>query len=171
MRVEKIIEEIIPPSDYQHRNGFNNIPLIEKLNSEDKKQLEDALIVKLSLELNQEVDTLIIETLAYLKSQKSISVLKKLLENLNDDMTKLIISTSIFEINKDSGMIDFALNIIKRIDNKNDPYYIYKLTTAFYYLKKFKSNKIITVLEEYANHNEFLIAYNARQVLGSVRLS
>ncbi|MCG9881784.1 MAG: hypothetical protein MH472_14405 [Bacteroidia bacterium] len=165
MKINEIIEEIIPPSDYQHRNGFNNIPLINKLNEEDKKQLEDALINKLSIQLNQEVDTLVVETLAYLKSQKSIKVLIKLLETLNDDLTKLAISASIFEINKDPRMIDVALNIIKIIDNKNDSYYVYKLTSAFYYLIKFKSNKTIKVLEEYTNHNEFLVAYNARQVL------
>jgi hypothetical protein len=72
MYIEKLLREIIPPADYQHRNGFNNIPLIDKLTDDEKLQLENALIRELTVDLDREPDDLIIETLAYLKSQKSL---------------------------------------------------------------------------------------------------
>jgi len=165
MSIEKLVKEIIPPSDYQHRNEFNNIPLIDKLNDEEKKQLEDALIHKLLFESGQELDTLVIETLAYLKSQKSLPILNNLLEEYSDYMTRLVIAASIFEINKDAGMIDIAINVVRKIDDRSDAYYVHKLTSAFYYLIKFKSTKVNSIIEEYTHHKEYLIAYNAKQVL------
>ncbi len=165
MNIEKLVKEIIPPSDYHHRNGFNNIPLINKLNNNEKEQLEDALIYKLLFKSDQDVDTLVLETLAYLKSQKSLPILNNLLEICSDNMTKLVLSVSIFEINKDASMIDIAINIIRELDNKNNSYYIQNLTSAFYYLIKFKSTKINNIIEKYVNHKEYLISYNAKQVL------
>jgi len=50
MDIEKIVAEIIPPSDYQHRNGFNNVPLIDKLSDDEKRGVQDALIYKLLFE-------------------------------------------------------------------------------------------------------------------------
>jgi len=80
-------------------------------------------------------------------------------------MIKLVISASIFEINKDSNMIDIAIGIIKTIDDKSDAYYVYKLTSAFYYLAKFHERKTTKLLEEYSKHPEYLISYNAKQAL------
>ncbi|MBN8858596.1 MAG: hypothetical protein J0H29_09415 [Sphingobacteriales bacterium] len=165
MDIEKIVAEIIPPSDYQHRNGFNNVPLIDKLSDDEKRGVQDALIYKLLFESEKEIDTLVIETLAYLKSQKSLPVLYKLLEKCSNGMIKLVISASIFEINKDSNMIDIAIGIIKTIDDKSDAYYVYKLTSAFYYLAKFHERKTTKLLEEYSKHPEYLISYNAKQAL------
>jgi len=62
MDIEKIVAEIIPPSDYQHRNGFNNVPLIDKLSDDEKRGVQDALIYKLLFESEKEIDTLVIET-------------------------------------------------------------------------------------------------------------
>lgn len=39
MKIEKLVSEAIPPSDYAHRNRFNNIPIIEKLTANMKKHL------------------------------------------------------------------------------------------------------------------------------------
>jgi hypothetical protein len=165
MNIEKLVQEIIPPCDYQHRNGFNNVPLIDKLNNEDKKQLENLLINRLLSESDDEVDTLVVETLAYLKSQKSLPILNELLEKCSDNLTKLIITVSIFEINRDASMIDIAIDVVKKIDDKSDAYYVHKLTSAFYYLIKFRSDEINSIIKEYTNHKEYLIAYNAKQVL------
>ncbi len=30
MNIDKLVNEVIPPADYSHRNGFNNIPIISK---------------------------------------------------------------------------------------------------------------------------------------------
>jgi hypothetical protein len=48
---QQIINEIIPPMDYEHRNGFNNIPLIDKLTNDEKESLEKSLIQKLNEEI------------------------------------------------------------------------------------------------------------------------
>ena len=165
MDIEKLIKEIIPPSDYAHRNGFNNTPLIDKLSSNERMQVEDALIYKLIFESKEEIDTLIIETLVYLKSQKSLQVLQNLLTESNDCIIKLIIATSIFEINEDINMIDIAINCFKEIEKDKGPYYVYILSDAFYYLSKFKNSKANGIIKEYVNHKEYLIAYNAKQAL------
>ena len=78
MNIDKLINEVIPPKDYQHRNGFNNIPIIDELTANEKQLLEEALIRKLQSEAAKEIDTLIVETLAYLKSVASLPILKKL---------------------------------------------------------------------------------------------
>ncbi|MBS3992177.1 MAG: hypothetical protein KGZ87_00495 [Bacteroidetes bacterium] len=165
MSLDTLIDKIIPPRDYKHRNGFNNIPLIENLKKNEKLQLEDLLIDKLLIESGQEIDTLVVETLAYLKSQKSVPTLKQLLNICNNEMTKLKIASSIFEINQDNNMIDIAIRSFRILNNDKNPYYVYTLPTTFDYLIKFKSSKVNSIIEEYINHKEYLIAYNAKRVL------
>ncbi len=167
MNIEKLVKEIIPPSNYKHRNGFNNIPLIDKLNDDEKRQIEEVLIHKLLFESDQEIDTLIVETLTYLKSNKSLPIFKQLLERCSDDMTKLIIAASIFEINQDNDMIDIAIGSFRKLDNEKKSYYVYTLPSAFNYLIKFKNKKVNNIIKEYTNHKEYLIAYNAKQVLNN----
>lgn len=166
MNIEKLVAEIIPPSDYQHRNGFNNIPLINKLTNEQKKKLENALIQKLNNESEREVDTLVVDTLAYLKSHQALPVLRQLLEKRYNDMTSLIIAAAIFEISGDDSMIESVIDTTNSIDNKKDAYYSYKQTSAFYYLAKFKNDKIDRLLEEYAQEKDYLVSYNAKRALG-----
>jgi len=165
MNIDKLIREIIPPNDYQHRNGFNNVPILNQLTADEKLQIEDILIKMLLSASEQEIDTLIVETLAYLGSNKSVPILNILLGSCSDEITKLVISTSIFEINDDENMIETAINITRNIDDKSDAYYIYKLTSAFYYLIKFKSKRVNSFIEEYTKHKEYLVSYNAKQVL------
>lgn len=166
MNIDNLIKEIIPPADYVHRNGFNNIPLIDKLTEFEKQLLEKALIEKLVTEItNKFPDTLIVETLAYLKSIDSLPILKRLLNNIEDPIIKLRIATSVFEINKDSEMIDMAINSAKQLDDKKKPYYIYDLSGAFYYLAKFNNAKVNSFIETYTNHKEYLISYNAKRTL------
>ncbi|WP_316817029.1 hypothetical protein [Pedobacter nyackensis] len=163
MDIEKLINKIIPATDYQHRNGFSNTHIIDHLNEYEKKLLEDELINKL---ISQTKDMLVVETLAYIKSEKSLPSLYDLLSKNTDEMAILIIATSIFEINGDINMIDIAIDSVKKIDNFEDAYYTYKLITAFYHLIKFQNDRINSVINGYKNHKEYLIAHNAKQVLG-----
>jgi hypothetical protein len=165
MNIDKLVSEVIPPGDYRHRNGFNNIPIIDELTENEKQLLEKALIQKLQSETDKEIDTLIVETLAYLKSIASLQVLKNILKVSNDVVIRLRIATAIFEISQDAEMVDIVVNLVKEMDNKKDAYYVYKLTSAFYYLAKFKDKKTDQLIKEYASHPEYLISYNARQVL------
>lgn len=165
MDIDKLVNAVIPPSDYPHRNGFNNIPILNKLSEDEKQLLEKALIQKLLFEAGKEVDTLIVETLAYLKTVASLPILKKLLEVCTDIVIRLRISTSIFEISQDTEMVDIAVSLVKEMDNKNDAYYVYKLTSAFYYLAKFKNEKTTRLIKEYTSDPNYLISYNAKQAL------
>lgn len=166
MITQQIINEIIPPMDYEHRNGFNNIPLINKLTNDEKESLVKSLIKKLNEEIeNKFPDTLIIETLAYLKAKSSIETLTKLLNNCKDYYIKLIIACSIYVINGDTKMIDIAINSVKQIDNKKNAYYVYSLSSAFYCLAKFKHEKTIKLIKQYFTHPEYLISYNAKEAL------
>lgn len=165
MDIDKLINEVIPPSDYQHRNGFNNVPIIERLTDGEKILLEKALIQKLQSEAGKEIDTLIVDTLAYLRSVASLLLLKNLLEVSNDIVLRLRIATAIFEISQDAEMVDIAVSLVKEMDNKKDAYYIYKLTSAFYYLAKFKNEKTKQLIKAYVSHPDYLISYNAKQAL------
>lgn len=166
MNIEKLIREIIPPADYQHRNGFNNLPLIDKLTANEKELVENELITKLLYQTDKEIDTLIVETLTYLKSVKSLPVLKDLLKNSNDGIVKLIIAASIFEISQESEMIGIAIDAFKKLENNKNSYYVHSLSSAFYYLAKFKNARVNAIIQEYTNHKEYLISYNAKRVLG-----
>jgi hypothetical protein len=163
MNMDKLVNEVIPPSDYQHRNGFNNIPIIDGLTPSEKQLLEGALIQKLQSEAG--IDTLIVETLAYLKSAASLPVLKNLLEVCNDPIIKLKIATAVFEINQDEEMIDIAISLARKLDNKKSAYYVYELSNAFDYLVKFKNDKARQFIKEYTSHTEYLISYNAKKAL------
>jgi len=165
MDIDKLIDRVIPPRDYQHRNGFNNVPIIENLAESERVLLENALLQKLQSEAQKEIDTLIVETLAFLKSVKSVSTLKSLLAQSKDAVIRLRIATAIFEINSDVEMVDIALSAVKQMDNERDAYYVYKLTAAFYYLAKFKNEKTEQLLKAYTGHREYLISYNAQKAL------
>src|SRR5882672_6500540 len=107
MDILKLLDEVTPPADYSHRNGFSDNSLIDSLNDVEKAQLEDALIQKI-FEPKGETELLVVETLSYLKSEKSIPILEQLLQRSSDPMKKLIIATSLFGINRRSEIIDLA---------------------------------------------------------------
>lgn len=164
MTIEKLIDEIIPyPADYSHRNGFSNNHIIDKLNANEKIEVENALINKLS---EHPEDLLIIETLAYMKSIKSINAIRKILENSSYDMEILIIASCLFEIYQDNEMIEIAIRSFRQLDNKKDAYYVYKLIGAFYHLSKFNNPVTEEIIKEYVDHKEYLVSYNAKRALG-----
>jgi hypothetical protein len=116
MNVEKLVAEIIPPNNRTHRENFNNIPILEKLTFAEKIEVENNLTQKLN-ESADSVDFLIVETLAYLRSEKALPVLYNKLKNDYDNkLTKLIIAVSIFEINMDNNIIGIAINSVKTMD-------------------------------------------------------
>jgi hypothetical protein len=81
-------------------------------------------------------------------------------------MEKLIIASSMFEINQDNDMVDIAIRAFRQLDNKKDAYYVYKLTSAFYNLAKFNNPAVVEVIKEYVDHKEYLVSYNAKRALG-----
>lgn len=166
MNTKTLIDQVIPPEDYTHRNGFDNIPIVSKLSEFQKQNLENMLIEKLFFNGAQHIDTLIVETLGYLKSKKSLVILKKLLDVSPNELTRLTIAYSIFEIDNNQDMISIAINILQKIEKNRDAYFVQKLTSAFYLLIKFHNKEIDSIIFSYVNHEEYLIRYNAKQVLG-----
>ncbi len=162
--INKLIAEIIPyPANRNNRDGFSNDHIIDKLSSDEKIEVENALIDKLS---EHPEDTLIVETLAYMKSIKSIPILMNLLRNSSNEMSKLIIASSIYEINQDNGMVDIATNAFRKLDDNKDAYYTYKLISAFFYLVKFRNQEVNEMIRKYINHKEYLVSYNAKRAVG-----
>ncbi len=153
--IDKLIADIIPPDDYQHRNGFSNTHLVDKLNGQERELLEESLINSLS----NNVDILIVETLAYMKSSKSLPIFMDLLEHSFDDMCKIIIATSVFEINHDNRMIVICIDAFEHLSN------VYQKISAFYYLQKFQNEATDAIIEEYTKHSDYLLSYNAKQAL------
>ncbi len=159
LNIENFIDEIIPPSDYQHRDGFSNTQSIDKLDEQEKKLVEDALICRFSTD---DPDTLIIDTLLYLRSEKAIPLFYDALQISSSAMIKLIIGTSIYELNKDADMINTCILSVGELE-KNRAYYMYNLPTAFYYLAKTHNEKLNLLIGKYVNHKEYLISYNAKR--------
>lgn len=156
MDINNIVSEIIPPDDYQHRNGFSNEQLIDKLNDEEIFKVEKELITM----LRKKPDMLIVETLGYMKSEKAIPILYELMENLNNEMAKIITATSIFEINQDQKMIEKAKASFKTIKDK------FQLISAFHYLVRLQDSEILKLIQNLTTNSDYLISYNAKQALG-----
>ncbi len=87
--IEQLIKELIPPSDYQNRNGFSNERIVLSLTEKEKVEVERTLIEM--LEKNE--DDLIGETLTIMKSADSLPALQKRL-NLSKSPTMKIIWAS-----------------------------------------------------------------------------
>lgn len=156
MDINKIVSEIIPPDDYQHRNGFSNEQIIGRLSDEEKFTVETELIKM----LHKKSDMLIVETLGYMKSEKSLPVLYELLKSLNDKVAKIITATSIFKINQDQKMIEEAKTSFKAIKDK------FQLIFVFNYMVRLQDLEISRLIEEYTTNPDYLVSYNAKQVLG-----
>ena len=155
--IADIINEIIPQADYSHRNGFNNQPIIDQLDNSERLLLEDELINM----IQNNDDLLIAESLAYIKSIKSLNVLKLKLDSVTKPMERIILASCIFKINpSESTMIDIAYDSFIKITDK------YVLIGMFYYLAGFNDTRINQRIKSYYKHNDFLLAYNSKRAMG-----
>ena len=154
----KLIDDIIPyPDDREHRDGFSNEQIIDGLIGDEKVQVENLLLDKLQARPN---DLLIVETLGYMKSKKSLSRLYSLLDEENEQGSKIIIASSIYEIEPDEKLIDIALSAGQTLTNWWD------LTSIFYYFAKFKNKRTDDFVRQYFNHKDYLVSYNAKRSVG-----
>ena len=69
--LQSLLAAIIPPNDYQHRNGFSNQYLLEKLTLDESKAIEQALLGMLEIS----DDPLIGEILAHMKAADALRAL------------------------------------------------------------------------------------------------
>ena len=73
---------------------------------------------------------------------------------------KVTTAYSIFQICNDQEMIDLVLKELPKITSQ------YELIDVVYMLPAFKNEKITALLNNYRNHKEYLVAYNATRALG-----
>ena len=158
MNLEELYKKIIPPNNYQDRKDFYNDSIIDSLNEDQKKLIEEMLIEELKLKF----DLLVIETLAYLKSKKSINVIENHLKESKDTFNNIIIAWSLYSLgDKKDKMIDIAYNNFLEVNDN------YSKTYLFYYLAKFKSDKIDSLIKSHINDSDFLVSYSAKQALSN----
>ena len=155
--IENLLKELIPPSNYQYRNGFSNEHIVLSLNEKEKTEVERKLIEM--LEKNE--DDLIGETLAIMKSTDSLPSLKKRLNLSKSPVEKIIWASFINKIkNGDEEMKKIALNEFDNVTEK------YSRTLIFYYLAEFCDSRINDKIRNYINHEDYLTATNSRRSLG-----
>ncbi|KAF2327388.1 hypothetical protein [Flavobacterium daemonense] len=155
--IKQLLKEIIPPADYQHRNGFSNEHIILSLSEVEKVEVERNLIER----LKKNDDILIGETLAIMKSENSLQALKKKLESTKRASTRIIWASYINEIKGgDEEMKNIALNEFGNVTEK------YTLLSTFHYLSRLNDPRIKEKIRSYINHKDYLIAYNARTSIG-----
>ena len=153
----ELIREILPPADYQQRNGFTNDSIILSLSEQEKVAVEKKLITILKFS----DDTLIGETLAFMKSKDSLPSLRKKLSQTSKPVLRILWSSYINQIKEgDQEMKDIAFEEFKRVRGK------YSLIPLFWTLKSFCDERINERIGKYINHKDSLVSYNARVALG-----
>lgn len=128
--------------------------LIDKLTPEERRIAEAELIKAVHAG-----DLWPIIGLGYMKSSDSLPKLYKLLTNSSKNM-KVTIAHSIFQICQDSKMIDIALEETPEITNPTN------LINILYLLPDFNDERVNAMLNNFRDHKEYLVAYNAARALG-----
>lgn len=156
MNVKDLYRKIIPSDDYETRRDFDNEELIDNLDTNQRLLVEDMLIKG----LEAKYDLLIIETLAYIKSTKSIPLIEEKLNTLKDSYEKVIIAWCLFSLNRDKDrMVKLAIDSFSQVSND------YSKTYLFYYLVKFDNEKINKLVESYCNSSNILLSHNSTTAL------
>jgi hypothetical protein len=158
LNIDRLLNQVIPyPDDREHRDGFSNEQIIDELNDEAKKLLADGLIEKL---VERPDDLLIVTTLAYLKSEKSLDRLYELLNHpKHQNANKATIASSIYKIRKDEKLIDIALTECIPLTNW------WNLISVFYPLAEFKNKKSDDFIGKHFDHKDYLVSYNAKRAI------
>ena len=155
--LNELLNEIIPPSDYQHRNGFSNDHIIDSLSENEIIEVENELIKS----LKKSGDHLIGDTLAYMKSIKSLPILNEKLNSSKAPDSKINWASFIFRIDSENEeMKDIAFQEFQKVSGK------YKLIGIFHTLYCFNDSRINDRIKSYQNDKVYLIAYNARTIFG-----
>ena len=150
------INEFIPLDNYSYREGFSNEHLVDQLNLQDREELESELI-KL-LQAKPYTDTLIVTTLSYLKSEKSLPLLYAALKKAENYAQDIIIGTSIYEINGDPAMITAVLDSFYKVGY---PHY----GSFFLFLKKLPANAVNGIIDKFTLDSDYLTSHNAKRAL------
>ncbi|MCF7559212.1 hypothetical protein L3X39_01075 [Sabulilitoribacter multivorans] len=155
--IEHLLKELIPPSNYQNRNGFSNEHIVLSLTEKEKTEVERNLIEM----LEKKEDDLIGETLTIMKSTDSLPTLRKRLNLSKSPTMKIIWASYINEIKSgDEEMKKIALTEFDNVSEK------YSRIGIFHHLAGFSDSRINDKIRNFINHEDYLTAYNARTSLG-----
>jgi len=132
------------------------LELLDKLTNDEKIMAEQILIENANVG-----DSWQIIGLGYLKSEKSLIKLYRLLSKAKKEM-KVIIAHSIYQICEDPKMIEIALTETKKLKNW------YEIIDILYMLPDFNDEKVNKMLVEFCSHKEYLVSYNAKRALGII---
>lgn len=150
------LDQLLPTSAYSRATDGLMTGIIDRMSTVDRDLVEQALIDR--LESGSE-DTWIAEYLGYMKSERSLPTLYNTLANAHEAVTKIIVSSAIYNIKSDTELIKVALKAASTVHDK------YALIGIFTYLAKFKDPNIERFLERFVNNEEFLISYNAKRAI------
>ena len=75
------LNDIIPPSDYAHREGFTNEPLLDALDAAERRALEQALVADLQA---GSTDMLVVDTLVYLQANSAEPLIRSFIGRCAD---------------------------------------------------------------------------------------
>ena len=154
--IKKLIEEIIPPNNYQNREHFSNEKIIDNLSDGERIKVEDQLL-KL---LKGTKDRLIGETLIYMDSERATPIFKENFTNTKEFNSKLFWATAIHKMEKDSGMAELVLREVQNLEDKSSLHFF------FYDLAGFKDERLNEIIRSYQDDDEYLVAYHALNSLG-----
>ena len=127
--------------------------LLDNLTKDELKVAESELIRAANIGDNWHI-----EGLGHIRSTKSLKKLYKLLGESSNGM-KATIAHSIFQICEDIEMIEIVLSETAKITS------VYELIDIVYMLSDFKDERTDTLLKEFCNHKEYLVAYNAKRAI------
>ena len=137
----------------QRKDGVPLI-LLDNLSAEELKTAEAELIKSANAG-----DSWPILGLGHMKSKQALPKLYDLLVKSEKNI-KVTIAYSIFQISQDTKMIDIVLDEVQKTTNQ------YELIDLLYLLPAFKDDRVNLLLNNFRDHKEYLIAYNATRALG-----
>ena len=152
------LNDIIPPSDYAHREGFTNEPLLDALDAAERRALEQALVADLQA---GSTDMLVVNTLVYLQAKSAEHLIRSFIGRCADPGIRLGATAALYRLTQDRALLAPALDCFRALEARSDAYRVYVLISAFYNLAEFTGSEVDRVLETYAQHPDFLLSYNA----------
>ncbi len=146
--------EFLNANTWAQRKEGVPIELLDKLTADELKIAEEELIKSA-----RTGDSWPIIGLGHIKSEKSLEILYKLLSKSKTGI-KVIIACSIYKICRDPEMIEIALEETPKITNWQE------LIDILYMLPDFKNERTDNMLNNFREHQDYLVAYNAARALG-----
>lgn len=146
-------KEFLNANTWAQRKDGVPLDLLDGLNKDEQKIAAKELIQALSLS-----DIWPIRGVGYLKLTEALPKLYALLPQSEKGM-KVTIAHSIFNINQDPAMITITLSATTELTDW------YELIDILYLLPDFKDERTTRLLNDFREHQEYLVAYNATRAM------